>query len=69
MNNTLEIDGYTAKIRYDHEIGMWRGEFLGPEGGADFYAREFEGLKKEGELSLKAFREMGLEDGPNTRLA
>ena len=63
MKISLEIDGYLAKIQYDREIEMWRGEFLGPEGGADFYARDFGDLQREGETSLKAFKEMCLEDG------
>ena len=62
MKISLEIDGYLAKIQYDREIKMWRGEFLGPEGGADFYARDFADLQKEGVTSLKAFKEMCLED-------
>ena len=48
MKISLEIDGYLAKIQYDREIEMWRGEFLGPEGGADFYARDFGDLPKGG---------------------
>ena len=45
-------------IRYDPEIEMFRGEFLGLNGGADFYACDIEGLRKEGSLSLKVFLEM-----------
>ena len=63
MKISMEIDGYFAKIQFDPEIEMWRGEFLGPEGGADFYARDFRDLQKEGETSLKMFKEMCLEDG------
>jgi len=56
--NTMEIEGYRAVIRYDPEIEMFRGEFLGLNGGADFYACDIEGLRKEGSLSLKVFLEM-----------
>ena len=70
MKISMEIDGYLAEIGYDRDIQMWRGEFLGPEGGADFYARDFGDLQKEGEASLKVFKEMCLEDGiqPLTQL-
>nr|VFJ57521.1 MAG: Predicted nuclease of the RNAse H fold, HicB family [Candidatus Kentron sp. DK] len=61
--NTMEIDGYRAVIRYDPDIEMFRGEFVGLNGGADFYARDIAGLKKEGALSLKVFLEMCREEG------
>ena len=66
---SMEIDGYLAEIQYDQNIQMWRGEFLGPEGGADFFARDFGDLQKEGEISLKVFKEMCLEDGLNAGVA
>lgn len=40
---------------------MFRGEFVGINGGADFYARTVDDLWKEGEISLKAFLEMCAE--------
>jgi predicted HicB family RNase H-like nuclease len=42
---------------------MFRGEFVGLNGGADFYAADIEGLRREGDLSLKVFLEMCAEDG------
>ncbi len=67
MRNTLEIDGYKAVIQFDPEIDMFRGEFIGLNGGADFYARDVAGLKKEGATSLKVFLEMCEEDGVEPR--
>ncbi|MCA9428061.1 MAG: type II toxin-antitoxin system HicB family antitoxin, partial [Candidatus Omnitrophica bacterium] len=67
MLNTMEIDGFQAVIKYDPEIDMFRGEFIGLNGGADFYARDVKGLKKEGSLSLKVFLEMCEEDGVSPR--
>ena len=61
--NIMEINNYRALIQYDPEIEMFRGEFLGLNGGADFYASDIEGLKKEGAVSLNVFLEMCLEDG------
>ncbi|MCG6869105.1 MAG: type II toxin-antitoxin system HicB family antitoxin [Gammaproteobacteria bacterium] len=57
MMNTMEIDGFRAVIQYDPEIEMFRGEFVGLNGGADFYAKDIEGLKKEGAISLRVFLE------------
>ena len=57
MSNLMEIDGYKATIQYDPEIEMFRGEFIGLNGGADFYAADVEGLKREGVFSLRVFLE------------
>jgi len=67
MKNIIEIDGYKAAVSYDPEIEMFRGEFIGVNGGADFYAKDAEGLKKEGAVSLKVFLEMCAEDGVSPR--
>jgi predicted HicB family RNase H-like nuclease len=64
MENIMQFDGgYKAVIAYDQEIGMFRGEFVGLNGGADFYAKDTEGLQREGEISLKVFLRMCEEDG------
>lgn len=56
MKNILDFPGgYCAVIAYDPELEMFRGEFVDLNGGADFYARDLEGLKREGALSLKIF--------------
>lgn len=55
--NMMEICGFRAAIKYDSDIDMFRGEFLGLNGGADFYASDIAGLKREGEISLKVFLE------------
>lgn len=55
MNNVMTISGYRAVIAFDPEISMFRGEFLGLNGGADFYAADVEGLQREGETSLRVF--------------
>lgn len=65
MMNLMEIDSFRAVIKYDPEIEMFRGEFVGLNGGADFYARDIDNLKREGAISLKVFleacRERGIE--------
>ena len=69
MMNMMEINGYRAVIQYDPEIEMFRGEFTGLNGGADFYAKDIDGLRQEGEISLQVFLEMCLEDGVEPRKA
>lgn len=67
MINTMTIDGYNAVIQYDPDIKMLRGEFVGLNGGADFYAKIVEGLAKEGRASLKVFLTMCEEKGIEPR--
>ncbi|BAO43749.1 type II toxin-antitoxin system HicB family antitoxin [Thiolapillus brandeum] len=61
--NLMEIDGYHALISYDPEIEMFRGEFVDLNGGADFYARDIENLRREGQVSLNVFMDMCREKG------
>ncbi len=65
--NAMEINGYRAIIQYDPDIEMFRGEFIGLNGGADFYAKDIEGLRHEGEISLKVFLNMCKEEGVEPR--
>ena len=58
MKNVLEIDGYRAVVSFDPEISMFRGEFIGLSGGADFYASDVTGLVEEGRASLRVFLEL-----------
>ena len=58
MKNVVKIDGQRAVVSFDPEIGMFRGEFLGLNGGADFYADSVDGLVAEGQTSLQVFLEM-----------
>ena len=53
--NIITINGYQAVIAFDPDIELFRGEFMGLNGGADFYAADVEGLKREGEISLRLF--------------
>lgn len=62
MMNVMDIDGVKAVIRFDPEIGLFRGEFVGLNGGADFYAADVEGLRREGAESLRVFLEACQED-------
>ena len=68
MMNTMEINGYRAVVQYDPDIEMFRGEFVDLNGGADFYAKDIDGLHKEGELSLKVFLDMCQEDDTESSL-
>lgn len=55
MKNIMTIDGHQAVITYDPDLEMFRGEFIGLNGGADFYAADVPGLRREGALSLTVF--------------
>lgn len=63
MNNIIEIGGQKAVVSLDPELGLLRGEFLGLNGGADFYADGIEKLRQEGATSLQVFLEMCAEKG------
>jgi predicted HicB family RNase H-like nuclease len=65
--NTMTINGYQAVIAFDPDIQMFRGEFVGLNGGADFYAKDVDGLRREGEISLRVFLEACAEDGVDPR--
>ena len=63
MTSVIEVEGYRAVVRYDADLGMYRGEFVGLIGGADFYARDRASLQLEAATSLAVFLEMCREDG------
>ena len=67
--NLMTIQGYPAVISFDSDIGMFRGEFVGLNGGADFYAKDLDRLRQEGELSLQIFLDACAEDGVSPRKA
>lgn len=63
MNNVMTIGGHKAVISFDPDIGMFRGEFTGLSGGADFYAADVKGLKREGAASLRVYLDACKKDG------
>ena len=65
--NVMTVDGYNAKIEYDSEIDMFRGEILGLTGGADFYGKTPKELKAEFKKSLTVFLEVCREKGIEPR--
>jgi predicted HicB family RNase H-like nuclease len=69
MKNIIEIDGHKAIISFDPDINLFRGEFLGLNGGADFYASDVAGLHDEGRKSLKVFIELCHSKGIEPRRA
>ncbi len=54
----MTLNGYKAKIEYDPEIDMFRGEILNLNGGADFYGKNPEELREEFKNSLDIFLEV-----------
>ena len=67
--NLMTRDGYQAKIEYDADLDMFRGEILGLSGGADFYGKNTRELRAEFKKSLQVFldvcREKGIEPRRN----
>lgn len=55
MIKLMEVNGFRATVDFDPDIEMFRGEFVGLNGGADFYSDSVKGLKREAERSLKEF--------------
>lgn len=53
--NMMKIDGYSARIEYDSELDLFRGEILGLNGGADFYGKNPKELRAEFKKSLAVF--------------
>ena len=61
--NIMTLDGYQAKIEYDAELDVFRGEILSLNGGADFYGKNTKELRTEFKKSLKVFLEVCREKG------
>jgi len=67
MKNTLIIDGEKATLTFDPDINLFRGEFIGLNGGADFYADSVEKLIEEGRKSLARFMQVCMEENIEPR--
>ena len=65
--NMMILDGYNAKIEYDSDLDLFRGEILGLSGGADFYGRNPKELRTEFRMSLEIFLQVCSEKGIEPR--
>jgi predicted HicB family RNase H-like nuclease len=65
--NLMTVDGYHAKIEYDEELDLFRGEILGLNGGADFYGKNPKELRAEFRKSLQVFLDVCKEKGIEPR--
>lgn len=67
--NIMTLDTYQAKIEYDADLDLFRGEILSLNGGADFYGKNPKELRAEFKKSLQVFldvcREKGIEPRRN----
>ena len=63
----MNVDGYRAKIEYDPELDLFRGEILGLNGGADFYGKNPRELRAEFRKSLGVFLDVCKEKGIEPR--
>lgn len=65
--NVMSIDGYHARIEYDPELDLFRGDILGLSGGADFYGKSPKELRAEFRKSLEVFLQVCKEKGIEPR--
>lgn len=65
--NMMTVDGYKARIEYDAELDMFRGEILGLSGGADFWGKNPKELRAEFRKSLQVFLDVCQEKGIEPR--
>lgn len=65
--STMRLNGFEAKIAYDSELDLFRGEILGLSGGADFYGRSPEELRIEFKNSLDIYLQVCAEKGIEPR--
>ncbi|MGB2924904.1 MAG: type II toxin-antitoxin system HicB family antitoxin [Limnothrix sp.] len=63
--NIMKVDGYKAKIEYDPDLDLFRGEILGLNGGADFYGSNPAELRQEFKNSIEEFLAVCEEKGIN----
>ena len=63
----MTLDGYNARIEYDAELDLFRGEILGLTGGADFYGKNPKALRAEFKKSLQVFLDVCREKGMEPR--
>ena len=61
--NLMSLREYSAKIEYDPELDLFRGEILGLTGGADFYGKNPAELRAEFKRSLQVFLDVCAEKG------
>ena len=65
--NVMTIDDFRAKIEYDPELDLFRGEIFGLNGGADFYGKYPAELRAEFMKSLEVFLEVCRDRGIEPR--
>ena len=65
--NLMSVDGYHARIEYNADTDLFRGEILGLSGGADFYGANPDELRREFKKSLDVFLEVCREQGLEPR--
>jgi predicted HicB family RNase H-like nuclease len=65
--NLMTVDGYSAKIEYNADTDLFRGEILGLSGAADFYGANPDELRSEFKRSLDVFLEVCQEKGIEPR--
>jgi predicted HicB family RNase H-like nuclease len=65
--SVMTLNDFQAKIEYDPDLDLFRGEILGLSGGADFYGKTPKELRAEFKKSLEVFLEVCREKGIEPR--
>ena len=65
--NMMTVDGYRAKIEYDAELDLFKGEVLGLNSGADFFGKNPKALRAEFRKSLQVFLDVCVQRGIEPR--
>ena len=63
----MTVGDYQAKIEYDSDLDLFRGEILGLNGGADFYGKNPKELRAEFKKSLQTYLEVCADKGIEPR--
>lgn len=61
--DTMKLDGYHARIKYDAELDSFRGKIFGLNGSADFFGRNPDELREEFRKSLNVYLQACKEKG------
>jgi predicted HicB family RNase H-like nuclease len=65
--NIMTVEDFHARIEYDEDLDLFRGEILGLSGGADFYGKNPKELRAEFKKSLQVFLDVCKEKGIEPR--
>jgi hypothetical protein len=63
--NVMTIDSHHAKLEFDPDLDMFRGEILGLNGGADFYGKPQKSCAQSSSARYRLFLRFAQKKGLN----